>query len=159
MRLSLRVSRRRQTQAPGRRVVVRPRKASQVLSGRSSPRDALKPEDRQERTAHGAVAQFHDLTLDQLVECTQFFAPTDANGNVTGTFQPFGRATNASLSGRAQEIQQLVLTGGVAVTPGNYDVAVFCRGARRRLRLLRRSRRLAADAHEVPRPHQHIPRH
>ena len=49
------------------------------------------------------------------------------NGNLTGTFQPFGRATNASLSGRALEIQQLVLTGGVAVTPGNYDVAVFCR--------------------------------
>ena len=68
-----------------------------------------------------------NINLDQLVECTQFFAPTDANGNLTGTFQPFGRATNASLSGRAQGVGQLVLTAGVAVTPGNYDVAVFCR--------------------------------
>ena len=46
---------------------------------------------------------------------------------MTGTFLPFGRSTNATLSGRAQKVGQPVLTGGQAVAPGNYDVAVFCR--------------------------------
>jgi hypothetical protein len=54
-------------------------------------------------------------------------ATTDANGNVTGTFSPYGRLTNATLSGRALSIGQLAMTGGRALDPGNYDVAVFCR--------------------------------
>ena len=52
--------------------------------------------------------------------CTQYAAPVDANGNVTGQYEPFGRPTTATLSGRAQETGQLALTGGKAVEAGSY---------------------------------------
>ena len=83
------------------------------------------------RIVSNAVVQLQETNgLDsaqlQVVQCTQYAAPVDADGNVTGQYEPFGRPTTATLSGRAQETGQLALTGGKAVEAGNYDVAVYC---------------------------------